>query len=100
MNVLFPAHVAEFIGRLEPYGFKQYALPGREWINQMLHWRRDQTTFRTLVDIAAMATKGDVIVLGTSSPMKFDFLSSAQGFIGAGWFFQRSISTGFLARMD
>ena len=88
MNGILAWHFTEFISRLEPYGFNCYAIPGREWLNHKKNWPRDQRAFRALVECAAAATKGSIVVLGTSSPKKHQEITAADGFIGSGWYIQ------------
>jgi hypothetical protein len=88
MNGILAWHFTEFISRLEPYGFDFYMIPGREWLNHKKNWQRDQQTFHTLMDCAAAAAKGSIVVLGTSSPKKHKALGAADGFIGSGWCIQ------------
>jgi len=88
MNGILAWHFTEFISRFEPYGFKFYAIPGREWLNHKKNWPRDQQIFKALVERAAQATKGGIVILGTSSPKKHCDLVAAQGFIGSGWYIQ------------
>src|SRR3989344_5504410 len=74
INGLLPWHFTEFIERLEQLGFRQFAFPGREWLNHQRNWQRDQLQFTATLDYVAMKTKSALIVLGTSSPRKHSLL--------------------------